>query len=346
MPRQILVFAIATVTPVLLLMIAAGFGGLWAWLALGYMTVFVFAMDELISYVAPAVEPETEFPAADELSITLGASHFILLLVAVYAIAGHTDLGWLPRVVLFFAFGLFFGQVSNSNAHELIHRSEKGLFSLGMWIFISLLFGQHTSAHRLVHHRHVATLEDPNSAPAGESFWQFLPRAWGGAFVAGYQAERELRARAASEGVNPYAIYILGALGFLLLFYLLMGWGGLAVYLLLAGYAQLQLMLSDYVQHYGLERQIGPDGRPEPFGDGHSWNSGRWYSSALMLNAPRHSAHHAHPAWHYPELTLPQPTEAPRLPFSLPVMATLALIPPLWFRVITPRLGRWLEAAG
>lgn len=344
MPRPILVFAIATMTPVALLLIAAGFGGVFAWIAIGYMTIFTFALDELISYTTPEVEEGVEFPAADELSIILAAAHFILLLVAVYAIAGHTELGWLSRLLLFLAFGMFFGQVSNSNAHELIHRSDKRLFTLGMWVYISLLFGQHTSAHRLVHHRYVATPDDPNSAESGESFWEFLPRAWVGAFLAGYATEREMRSKASSEGMNPYVIYVLGELAFLIFFYLLMGIGGLLIYILLSLYAQVQLMLSDYVQHYGLSRRLDPDGRPEPVSDRHSWNSGRWFSSALMLNAPRHSAHHAHPAWPYPELTLPGPDEAPRLPYSLPVMATIALFPALWFRIITPRLERWFEA--
>lgn len=346
MPRSILFFAIATLTPVALLLLGAGFGGIFAWVALAYMTVFAFAMDEVGALALPETEPGSDASAADELSMVLAGAHFILLLVAVYALSGNTELGWLSRVVLFFAFGMFFGQVSNSNAHELIHRADRPLFLLGQWVYISLLFGQHTSAHRHIHHRYVATEDDPNTAVKGESFWEFLPRAWVGAFRSGYEIETEMRRQSGAGGLNPYVVYLAGEAAFLVVFYLLMGFGGLLAYLLLAIYAQVQLMLSDYVQHYGLQRAIGGDGRPEPVSDRHSWNSGRWFSSALMLNAPRHSAHHAHPAWPYPELTLPKPEEAPRLPYSLPVMGAIALFPDLWFRMMDRRLSQWQEPAG
>lgn len=344
MPRPILVFALATLAPVPLLMLAAGFGGLWAWIALGYMTVFTFALDELISYAAPEARPGAEFPAADDLSVLLGATHFILLLVAVYAVAGGTGLGWLSRLLAFLAFGSYFGQVSNSNAHELIHRADRPLFLLGQWVYISLLFGHHTSAHRHIHHRYVATEDDPNTARLGESFWEFLPRAWAGSFRSGYEIEQALRRQAGAGGMNPYVTYLAGAAAFVVAMAALMGVSGLLAYVLLAAYAQGQLLLSDYVQHYGLTREMRPDGRVEPVGDRHSWNSARWFSAALMLNAPRHSAHHAHPAWPYPELTLPPPEEAPRLPFSLPVMGTIALFPGLWFRIMDKRLARWQAA--
>ena len=93
--------------------------------------------------------------------------------------------------------------------------------------------------------------------------------------------------------------------------------------------------MSDYVQHYGLSRTKGPDGRFEPVAARHSWNAPHWFSSALMLNAPRHSDHHARPARPFPQLTLPD--GAPTLPRSLPVMACVALYPRLWRRVMDRR---------
>jgi alkane 1-monooxygenase len=103
--------------------------------------------------------------------------------------------------------------------------------------------------------------------------------------------------------------------------------------------ATVQLMLSDYVQHYGLMRAQRPDGKYEPVADRHSWNAPFWFSSAMMLNAPRHSDHHAHPARAYPALRL---TDAPILPWPLPMACTIALVPPLWKRAIRPHLKPWL----
>ena len=113
----------------------------------------------------------------------------------------------------------------------------------------------------------------------------------------------------------------------------------------LAGFAQSQLLLSDYVQHYGLSRKVGPDGRPEPVGPAHSWNAPHWMTGHMMLNAPRHSDHHAHPSRPYPALALAAPGAVPTLPRSLPAMACLALVPPLWRRVMDPRAAQWQPQA-
>ena len=120
--------------------------------------------------------------------------------------------------------------------------------------------------------------------------------------------------------------------------------GGLAgafAYVALALYATSQLLLSDYVQHYGLSRKV-VDGKAEPVGDRHSWNAPHWFSSALMLNAPRHSDHHAHPSRGFTDLGIPQ--SAPTLPRSLPTMATLALFPSVWRRIMDHRAKDWVDA--
>jgi len=119
------------------------------------------------------------------------------------------------------------------------------------------------------------------------------------------------------------------------------GLAGVLAHLGLAAYATMQLLMSDYVQHYGLQRRRGENGRYEPVSPRHSWNARQVFSSFLMLNAPRHSDHHAHPSHPYPGLTLPGGADAPRLPFSLPMMGVIALFPPLWFRMMNKRARRW-----
>ncbi|MDF0594660.1 alkane 1-monooxygenase [Psychromarinibacter halotolerans] len=336
------VFAWTSLTPVFLLAAGAVFGdrwgGAWIWAALLYMAVLTYLLDELITAAAPA--DGVEFPAHDRLSVVLAVGHFAVLFLTVRALAGDA-LDPARKVALFLAAGLFMGQVSNSNAHELVHRGGRGLRRLGTWVYISLLFGHHASAHPLVHHVHVATDRDPNSARLGESYWRFLPRAWVGSFRAGMKAETARLARSRQKKLHPYAVYVGGGLAMLAVSALIAGPWGVAVHLWLAGYAQSQLLLSDYVQHYGLRRQIRADGRPEPVGPRHSWNAPHWMTGHMMLHAPRHSDHHAHPSRPYPALELPAPDVAPMLPRSLPAMATLALFPTLWRRVMDRRARRW-----
>ncbi|MDU8911319.1 alkane 1-monooxygenase [Aestuariicoccus sp. MJ-SS9] len=332
-------FSAITLTMVLLLALTMGLGGLWAGLALAYITVFTFFMDKIAALAAPDT-PGQAFPAGTGLSVALGLVHFPLLFGGVHVLATG-PLPLIDKVLLFSALALFLGQVSNSNAHELIHQGRRGLRRLGVAVYCSLLFGHHASAHVRVHHVHAATDRDPNSARLGEGFWRYALRAWRGSLVEGWRAERALRARGSGSGWHPYAVYAAGALASLAAAFAVAGMPGVPVLLALAGYAQLQLLLSDYVQHYGLRRRVTGD-RPEPVGPQHSWNAPQGFSSALMLNAPRHSDHHAHPARPYPGLGIDRQA-MPILPHSLPVMAVLALAPPVWRRVMDRRARAWAE---
>lgn len=334
--RAMRLFTFATLAPVVLVLLGVAFGGLAAAAALVFISPIIWLLDRFSARAAPFVLGADEFPAAEGLSILLGVLHLIMLPVMVWALSGAAGLSWAEGGLLFMAFGLWLGQVSNSNAHELIHRKAPRLRGLGVAVYASVGYGHHVSAHRLVHHRFVATEEDPNTARRGESFYHFVLRAWPAEFLAGRAMEDHLSARLTRRRLHPYAVYLGGAGVAALIAVLLAGFDGLLVWLALSAYAQLQLMLSDYVQHYGLLRAKGQGGKPEPVGPQHSWDAGHWASSALMLNAPRHADHHAHPARIYPALELPQ--EGLRLPYSLPFMAMLALIPPLWFRVMNRRL--------
>lgn len=336
MPGPTILFSVATLAPLPLIALAAAAGGAWAVAAALWMSLLVVALDGLAGPAAPEAGGNREFPAADALCAAIGAAHLPLLAIAVAALAG----GWLAaweKAALFLAAGWYLGQVGNANAHEMIHRTGRWLPLLGRAVYVTLLFGHHASAHRLIHHRFVGTPRDPNTARRGEGVYRFFLRAWTGSFAAGWRAEAaRLRQAGRPRWRHPYAGYLAGAAATCAAAVALAGPGGLAALVALAVFAQAQLLLSDYVQHYGLRRAQGADGRPEPVAPGHSWNSPHRFSSAMMLNAPRHSDHHAHPARPYPALRLPQ--AAPVLPHSLPVMSCLALWPAAWRRVMHPRL--------
>lgn len=332
-------FAFATLLPAGLLISATVIGGIWVWIALGCVSVLAYGMDRLTHGIAL---PLTTKSTARALSTVLAVLHFILWPFAILSVAGLGAPAGIDRIGAFFAFGLFFGQISNSNAHDLIHGSKRWEQILGWALYASLLFGHHYSAHRLVHHQHAATDRDPNTARRGEGFWRFFPRAATGAFIEGLRAESRLRSRRAGRiGPHPYMFHIVGALWALTLAYALGDLMGFFSLITLAVYAQLQLFLSDYVQHYGLTRRIQLNGKPEPIGPQHSWNAPHWYTAAMMLNAPRHSDHHMRPRRSYAELELDAAT-MPMLPHSLPVMAMIALIPPLWRKMMAPRVRLWM----
>lgn len=334
-PLPLSAFALASLLPLPLVALGVAQGGLWLWLAFLYMAVLTLVLDQLLPLTSGTAE-NAEFPGANVLLVLVGLGALGLLPVATWAVAGNSALDTGEKVLLFVAAGFWLGQVAHPAAHELIHRPGRGLFRLGAAFYAAILFGQHASAHRLVHHRHVATRDDPNSAREGESFYRFARRAWIGSFREGARAETALRAD--RPGLHPYALYLTGSAAALLLAALVAGLPGVLAWTGIALHAQSQILLSDYVQHYGLTRARLPGGKLEPVGLGHSWNTAHWFSAALMLNAPRHSDHHVHPLRPFPALRLPQ--DAPRLPWPLPLACMLALAPRLWRRAMAPHLAR------
>ena len=333
-PLPVSLFAFAAASPLALLVLGAMLGGVWPLLAVLYMTAAAVTLDLAAPAIAGADE-DREFPAADALLVVLGLLALAALPLLTWAIAGPSGLTLSDRIGLFVAAGLWFGQVGHPAAHELIHR-PRPLFWLGMAIYTVLLFGHHTSAHRLVHHRFVASPDDPNTARAEESFYRFLPRAWVGSFRQGWAAEALLRRQ--SSSLHPYVLYISGGVLALGLATLIAGLPGFLVWAGFGLHAGSQILLSDYIQHYGLTRSTIPDGRLAPVAAPHSWNTPHWYSSALMLNAPRHSDHHAHPTRPFAALRLTD--DAPILPWPLPLAGLIALYPPLWHRRMRPLLTR------
>ncbi|MBK0326730.1 alkane 1-monooxygenase [Rhodobacteraceae bacterium F11138] len=341
-------FAFASLSPVATLTAACLAGGIWPWLALIHVTVVVTVLDRLTLRLQSADAAPDAPQWALRLNILLAVLHLLLIYLGVWALAQNGILSIWQKLAAALALGLYLGQVANSNAHELIHAPGRWARRLGTAVFTALLFGHHASAHMRVHHVHVASDGDPNSARLGETFYRFWPRAWIGSFRAGLRADTLARARSARRlwsVSHPYVGYCAGALLSLALAYGVAGPGGCLILLALAGYAQMQLLLADYVQHYGLRRGRMTDGRLHPPGPHHSWNAPHWYSSAMMLNAPRHSDHHQHPARRFPCLGLDE-TTMPVWPYSMPVMATLALFPSRWRRKMDPLATRWQSRIG
>lgn len=331
-------FALCTLTPLVLLTVGVFQGGYWLWGALCYTLALAGVIDQFIPLVLGDAEEGREFPGSDLLLMIIALGALLALPTAVWAIAGHSGRSSGEKILIFIALGHWLGQVGHPAAHELIHRPTRVMFWLGRMVYSALLFGQHVSAHRLVHHRYVATPLDPNSARKGEGFYHFFWRAWRGSFWRGMEAESKLRK---GKTLHPYGIYFMIYAFSLCIAFVIGGFGGLLVWLALALQAQIQILVSDYVQHYGLRRASLPNGKFEPVGPQHSWNTSHWFSSAMMLNAPRHSDHHVNPMRPYPKLRLPQKDVAPRLPWPLPLACAMAFIPSLWRRKMKRHLKKW-----
>jgi alkane 1-monooxygenase len=117
---------------------------------------------------------------------------------------------------------------------------------------------------------------------------------------------------------------------------------GLLFFMVQSVVAAATLEVVNYIEHYGLARQRLADGRYEPVRACHSWNSSFLLSNLLLLQLPRHSDHHAHAGRRYASLR--HVDDAPQLPSGYAAMFLLALVPPLWFAVMDPRIDTFFAA--
>ncbi|MCC2279824.1 alkane 1-monooxygenase [Streptomyces sp. ET3-23] len=230
------------------------------------------------------------------------------------------------------------GALGLNAGHELGHTTTQAERWLSKAAFAQVAYGHFHVAHNRGHHLRVATPHDPSSARLGEGFWRFLPRVVSGRPAEAWRAEARRLARRGhspwsprNDVLNAWAMTVLLAAALGVAF----GPRVLPYLALQSAFGICILEAGAYLEHYGLLRQRRADGRYERPGYGHSWNSDAIVSSALLFRAQRHSDHHVNPLRPYPQL---RHVDAPQLPAGFVTMIVLAWIPPLWRRVMDPKV--------
>lgn len=239
------------------------------------------------------------------------------------------------------AVGLVQGSVGLTAAHELIHRPLAWERGLGVAISSLVLWAVFRIEHVHGHHRTVGTPEDPTTARLGESLYAYIPRAVLGGLTESWRLERERLHRRGMgtwhwRNRNLHYALLQGAL--LVGVTLWAGLPGLLFFVIQAWLAVQLLMTTGYIEHYGLLRRPNGRGGWERIGAEHSWNSGHRLTNWTTFNLGLHAEHHRWPGKAFPELV--DDLDAMRMPFGYPGMALLAMVPPLWFRVMDPLVLR------
>ncbi len=259
-------------------------------------------------------------------------------LIVACALWAHGGLSLIEQVGLALTVGSVSGIAINT-AHELGHKRA----SMERWLSRVALaqtgYGHFFIEHNRGHHVRVATPEDPASSRLGESFYRFWPRTVVGSLRSGWELEAERLGRM-QRGPWTLRNDILGAWAMTVVLFavLVLAFGPVVLPFLIiqAVYGFSLLEVVNYLEHYGLLRQRREDGRYERTQPQHSWNSNNISSNVLLYHLQRHSDHHAHPMRRYQALR--HFDEAPELPSGYATMILLAMIPPLWRRVMDPRV--------
>ena len=229
-------------------------------------------------------------------------------------------------------------------SHEIGHDKVKWKQLGSKIILVFQCYGHYKAEHNRGHHVRAATPEDTVYSKKNVSLYKYLPRAVLNNYVSGCKLEAEYLRK---KGINPWSFkneivqMYSASLALAILIFITMGWKGLLFFLIQAVFSVFILETVEYVQHYGLTRKKLADGKYERMGPEHSWNSAHMFSNYTTLNLQRHPDHHANPGKLYHELVSHK--ESPQLPLGYHVMVGMAMIPPLWFKVMNPKLEAYLD---
>lgn len=237
--------------------------------------------------------------------------------------------------------GLMCGTLGINAGHELGHRSKGYEQRIAQGLLLSSLYMHFFIEHNRGHHKHVSTPEDPASSRMGEWIFSFWLRSIVGSYLSAWRLEfarmrrQEKALLSLSNQMLQFQVIQLVLVG-------LIAWGfGWQIALCFVGAAFIGALLLEtvnYIEHYGLARAQDANGRYERVMPWHSWNSNHALGRLLLFELSRHSDHHYIASRPYPLLR--HFDDAPQMPTGYPGMMLMALIPPLWFAIMNPRVKR------
>lgn len=266
-------------------------------------------------------------------------------LIAYYfnSLAGQwNELATYEIVGMTFSVGIIVGTIGINVAHELGHRHQWYEQLMSKVLLLSALYMHFNIEHNRGHHKNVATDEDPASARYGEHLYGFWLRSVSGGYRNAWRLESERLGKKGQPAFgwhNAMIRFQVFQAGYLVAVGLVYGWWmvGFAVAIAIFGFLLLESV--NYIEHYGLRRRLQPNGRYEKVSPSHSWNSDHEAGRIFLYELTRHSDHHYKASRKYQVLR--HFDESPQLPFGYPTSILISLVPPLWFRLMNPRVGRW-----
>lgn len=271
---------------------------------------------------------------------------FILIIWGSYIVVyGEINL-WFEWLGFLISMALVTGGIGITVAHELGHKKSKLERFYSKMLLMTVSYMHFYIEHNKGHHVFVATPEDPATARKNESFYSFWVKSVFMGYLHAWKLEND---RLKRKSLQPLSIHnqmiwftILPILFCALLTVIFsfnisgMAWQVPIFFFGQSFFAFTLLELVNYVEHYGICRNEVSPGTYERVMPVHSWNTDYIISNFFLFQLQRHSDHHYNAIKRYQILNSYK--ESPQLPAGYPTMIILALMPPLWFRVMNPRL--------
>ena len=281
--------------------------------------------------------PDTSFPTENVIMYVYVLVHLGVVGLGVWQFRSASDpLPWVLYAVPVALSGVNVLTI----AHELLHGSIRLDIIVGRLAAIPAFWSVHEYEHLHLHHRDeiICTDEDTSYAKLGQSFYSYFFKglianyvhAW--ALQAKILEARKTKLIALRIIAGTYLPSVLVAVLVAVFF----GPWALAFFMLQAFLSVLLFLLGTYNQHYGLTRRRMPDGSYEAFTYMNTWSADQHLTNWCFWNLGRHAHHHLDAFCSYTDLKIIE--KSPLLPHGYFTTLAMSLIPPLWFRVMNPRV--------
>ncbi|MBY6197835.1 alkane 1-monooxygenase [Vibrio hangzhouensis] len=329
--------------PLLVMVVPLAVNAIWRspWPTALSTLIVLFAVLPIVDELTRGGKLPPDYPASPGVLRTLPILVLPLLVLVLiwgawYSLSLWQHGDYFAALTTVVSMGVINGTFGINAAHELLHKRHPFPKTIAGVLLSLSGYGGFKIEHVFGHHKDVATKNDPSSAPAGVSFYAFvLPALWGNQRKA-LKLQQKFRSKLQYFGYEYYLWQALTLLWMVCATYLLGLWG--LIYFILQGFvAMCMLEMVNYIEHYGLTRKVRNERHYEPVGYQHSWDSNHLFSNYVLFQLPRHSDHHMHA--NKPFYLLEDQTSAPKLPFGYASLVLLALLPPLWFRVMKKALN-------
>jgi fatty acid desaturase len=271
----------------------------------------------------------------------MGIGEFLTSLTGYDVLAAKAESSIWSTLCAVLMTGLMIGLIGTITGHELTHRTwDPVSMIIGRWLLSFSFDVAFAVEHVYGHHRYVSTTNDPATAPRGRNVYFHVLSSTLMGNISALELEAERLRKTGHSVISIYNSVLRGYLMSAFIVALAFLAGGLETMLLfiVAGiFGKSLLEIVNYMEHYGMVRN--PD--TTPVQPRHSWNTNKRFSSWTMFNLTRHSHHHAHGDVPYQDLR-PYP-EAPMMINGYLTTMIVTLIPPLWHKLMTPKVLEWDE---
>ena len=258
-----------------------------------------------------------------------------LIVVSTTSLETYEYIGFILSV------GIVLGVNGINVAHELGHRQTTKERFIGKALLLPALYMHFYIEHNFGHHLHAATKEDPATARYNQTIYGFWMTSVIRQYVSAWKIQKRLLKNNNTDFLsfkNDMFWYAVLQITYLTIVLVLFGKIGF-IFALFAGISGFILLESvNYIEHYGLLRSKLPSGRYERVREVHSWNSNHVIGRIVLYELTRHSDHHYKTSKKYQILDCHE--ESPQMPFGYPTSMILALVPPLWFKMMNKRIPK------